>query len=170
MFSAAQAMRAYDRSGIVLEGEPEEVDFTGSLDVIHGNVELLTDQVTAHPDTVYRFLVPPLSMMWWDCAYVNGEQDMRIYALDQAVSALLSCENAEVYYFQNEESIVCNLDYYMDMVHYSPDISRYMLDQMSAGHNRVDAGNWKETLACLRELAARISREEIYRYYEAAYE
>ena len=169
-FGPARAMLAYDRGNIDSGEMVVQRDFPEEAVLIARNIQLLTEQVSSHPRTRYRFLIPPLSLLWWDCAYVNGEQDMRIYALDQAVSALLSCENAEVYYFQNEESIVCNLDYYMDMVHYSPDISRYMLDQMSAGHNRVDAGNWKETLACLRELAARISREEIYRYYEAAYE
>lgn len=166
VFSAAQAMRAYDRSSIVLEGEPEEVDFTGSLDVIHGNVELLTDQVAAHPDTVYRFLVPPLSMMWWDCAYVNGQLEERFYILNQAVSALLPFENVEVYYFQNEDWIVCNLDNYMDMVHYAPEINQYMLERMGAGENRVTEENWEDTLEELRRLAERISREEIFRYYQ----
>lgn len=164
-FGAAQAMRAYDRSGIVLEGEPSPVDFSGHLDVIHGNVELLKNQVAAHPGTAYRFLVPPLSMMWWDCAYVNGELEERFYILDQAVSALLALENVEVYYFQNEDWIVCNLDCYMDMVHYSPEVNQYMLERMRAGENRVTGENWKETLEELRRLAERISREEIFRYY-----
>lgn len=122
--------------------------------------------MTAHPDTVYRFLVPPLSMMWWDCAYVNGQLEERFYILNQAVSALLPFENVEVYYFQNEDWIVCNLDNYMDMVHYAPEINQYMLERMGAGENRVTEENWEDTLEELRRLAERISREEIFRYYQ----
>lgn len=165
MFCASQATRAYDRGGIVLEGEPEPVDFTGKLDVITQNVDLLRNQAASHPDTVFRFLVPPLSMMWWDCAYVNGELEERIYILDRAVSALLPFENVEIYYFQNEDWIVCNLDNYLDMVHYRPEINQYMLERMAVGENRVTGENWADTLWELRRLAQRISMEEIFKYY-----
>ncbi len=164
-FGEAWAMRAYDRGNIGPSALSGDRDYTVETVLIAENIALLTRQVEAHPETKYRFLIPPLSLLWWDCAYVNGELEQRIYALDQAVSALLCLENVEVYYFQNEESIVCNLDYYMDMVHYSPDISQYMLDAMAAGRNRVEAGNWKEAVAGLQKLTAWISAEGIFVYY-----
>lgn len=164
-FGAQWAMRAYDRGSVTLQEPPVQKAYDHEAWLIASNVALLKEEVTSHPRTRYRFLIPPLSLLWWDCAYVNGELEMRIYALDQAVSALLTCENAEVYYFQNEESIVCNLDYYMDMVHYSPDINQYMLERMAAGENRVDEENWGQAVAGLRELTAYISEEAVYRYY-----
>ena len=89
----------------------------------------------------------------------------RFYALDSAVTALLGFENVEVYCFQQEDRIVCDLDNYMDMVHYAPEVNQYMLERMAAGGNRVAPGDWEAVLARLRELARRISEEEIYRYY-----
>ncbi len=164
-FSAAQAMRAYDRAGIVLEGEPQERDFSDKKGQIGDNIALLTEQIAAHPEIQYRFLIPPFSMLWWDCAYVNGELEERFYVLDQAIAALLGFENVEVYCFQNEDEIVCNLDNYMDMVHYAPEINQYMLDRMAAGGNRVAPEDWETVLKQLRDLVRRISDEEIYRYY-----
>lgn len=164
-FGAAKAMQVYDRAGITLEEAPQTRDFSNEIPFISENIRLLTEQIEAHPQTQYRFLIPPLSLLWWDCAYVNGELERRIYTLDNMVSALIAQENVEVYYFQNLESIVCNLDYYMDMIHYSPDVNQYMLDLMSHGENRVDERNWGETIAELREMTNRISRAEIYRYY-----
>lgn len=164
-FSAAQAMRAYDRQSILLEAEPEERDFSEKKGLIADNIALLTGQVEAHPEIQYRFLIPPFSMLWWDCAYVNGELEERLYILNQAVTALLGFENVEVYYFQNEEDIVCNLDNYMDMVHYSPEINEHMLEQMAAGRMRVTVSDWGEALQGLREMTRRISNEAIYRYY-----
>ena len=164
-FGAAQAMRAYDRAGIVLEGEPPDRDFADKKGLIGDNVALLTEQVSSHPETTYRFLIPPFSMLWWDCAYVNGELEERFYALDSAVTALLRFENVEVYCFQQEDWIVCDLDNYMDMVHYGPEVNQYMLERMAACGNRVEPEDWEAVLAQLRELARRISQEEIYRYY-----
>lgn len=158
-------MRAYDRAGIVLEGEPPDRDFSDKKGLIGDNVALLTEQVSSHPETTYRFLIPPFSMLWWDCAYVNGELEERFYALDSAVTALLRFENVEVYCFQQEDWIVCDLDNYMDMVHYGPEVNQYMLERMAACGNRVEPEDWEAVLAQLRELARRISQEEIYRYY-----
>lgn len=166
-FSAAQAMRAYDRSGITLSEEVEQKDLSDCKQLIADNISLLTGQIGDHPEITFRFLLPPYSMMWWDCAYVNGELSERLYILEETLPALLAFPNVEVYFFQAEEAIVCNLDNYMDMVHYSPDINQYMLDRMAAGENRVTKENLQKTLENMRQLTERISKEEIWRYYRA---
>ena len=166
-FSAAQAMRAYDRGSINSSEEVEQKDFSEYKQRIVENIALLTAQIENHPDITFRFLFPPYSMMWWDCAYVNGDLEERLYIQEETLSALLAFPNVEVYFFQTEEAIVCDLDNYMDMVHYSPDINQYMLDRMAAGENRVTQENLQKTLDDMRQLAERISKEEIWRYYRA---
>lgn len=164
-FSAAKAMQAYDRSGVVAEQEVEQKDFPEHRQLIDENISLLIGQIEAHPEMTFRFIIPPYSMLWWDCAYVNGELAERLYILEETLSALLAYENVEVYFFQDEESIVCNLDNYMDMVHYSPEINQYMLDKMTAEENRVTGENLREILESMQEFTDRISAEEIYQYY-----
>lgn len=167
-FSAVMAMRAYDRNAVSPEGQIANGDEAADRELVARNIAILTEQIESHPDIQYRFLIPPYSMLWWDCAYVNGELEERFLSLEMTLPALLVYDNVEIYFFQDEDWIVCNLDYYMDMIHYSPEINQYMLEQMAAGENKVTLENWGESLSKLREMTERIINEEIYRYYPSA--
>lgn len=164
-FSAEQAMRAYDRLSVTSDLTLDAVDFSDEVPDITENLRMIKEQISEHPETQYYFMMPPYSMLWWDCAYVNGLLEKQFYILDRVFSELSAFENAELYFFQAEEDIVCDLDNYMDMVHYSPEINQYMLEQMTAGNNRVTAGNREEMLAGMRLLTDYISGERIYYYY-----
>lgn len=96
---------------------------------------------------------------------VLANLEEKFYILEQTLPVLLSCDNVEVYYFQDEEEIICNLDNYMDMIHYSPTVSQYILDKMASGEGRVTRENWQEAVERMRDLAGRITDELIYRYY-----
>lgn len=164
-FSAGRAMRAYDRLSVTPDLMIDYADFSEEIPDITENLRRIKAQITQYPDTQYRFLLPPYSMLWWDSAYVNGQLEKQFYILDRIFSELSAYENVELYFFQDEEDIVCNLDNYMDMVHYSPEINQYMLEQMAAGKKRVADGDGEETLAGMRRLADYISRERIFDYY-----
>lgn len=162
VFGVAKAMQAYEKPANKLA----EQDFSEQIPLIRQNIESLVSQITTHPDTQYRFLLPPYSMMWWDCAEVNGNLEKQFYIIEQVMPALLSLPNVEVYYFQDEEEIICNLDQYMDMIHYTPQVNQYMLEQMTASEKRWTAENWQTELGQMRDLVDRIIKTEIYRYYE----
>lgn len=165
VFNADRAMLAYDRSGVAHGQEVEQIVSAALKQNTSDNIELLTAQIEAHPEITYRFMFPPYSMLWWDCAYVNGQLEERLYILEETLPVLLSFENVEVYFFQANEEIVCNLDNYMDMIHYSPEVSQSMLEKMAAGENKIAPEDCRETLDAIRELAFRITQEDIYRYY-----
>lgn len=160
-FSAARALQAYDRPVKIL---PEQ-EFSGDKEYIEQSVSLIEEQIEMHPEIQYRFMIPPFSMLWWDCAYTNGTLEKNFYILEQTVPRLLVYDNVEVYFFQNEDNIICNLDNYMDMLHYSPAINQYMLEQVYEGKEKVTEENWNEIISELRKLVWKITEEEIYRYY-----
>ncbi len=161
-FSAKKAMQAYNKPAEKLEKQ----DFSGDIPAISANIKSLADQISSHPDTRYRILLPPYSMMWWDCAYMNGTLEKQFYILEQVMPVLLSQPNVEVYYFQEEADIICNLDNYMDMIHYTPRVNQYMLELMTDGKKQWNAENWQEELQNMRDLADRIITTEIYKYYD----
>lgn len=165
-FSAGQAMCAYDRLSVTPDMMLDNVDFTDEIPTITENLRRIKTQISEHPKTKYIFLLPPYSMLWWDSAYVNGQLEKQFYILDRIFSELSACENVEIYFFQDEEDIVCDLDNYMDMVHYSPEVNQYMLEQMAAGNNRVTAENREEKIAGMRRLSDFISQERIFCYYQ----
>ncbi|MCM1568185.1 MAG: SGNH/GDSL hydrolase family protein [Roseburia sp.] len=160
-FSAQSVISVYNRP----KKAKRSRDFEEEKELVSANIELLLEQVRSHPEIRYRFFFPPYSMCWWDCAYVNGELKKNYYILEEAIPALLSCENVEVYYYQDEEEIICDLDNYMDLIHYCPAVNQYLLEQMTAGEGRVTKENWQKVIKGMRKLVKRIYREEIYRYY-----
>lgn len=165
VFGADRAMQAYERYGISADTEVEQRQSEENSRLILENIGLLEKQISDHPEISYHVFFPPYSMLWWDCAYVNGELEERFYILEETVSMLLGYENVEIYFFQNQSSIVCDLDNYMDMVHYSPKINQYMLERMAAGEDRVTRENWGRNMAELRDMVEWIIREGIYLYY-----
>lgn len=161
-FSAVRAKQACLRPETIREPK----DFTEEKENLSKNLALLTQEISAHPDTAYRFILPPYSLLWWDLAYRGGELEKNFYLLEQTLPALLAFDNVELYYFQAEKDIVCNLDNYMDMIHYSPEINRYMLEQLDSEKYRVTRENYAEKIAEMRSLAKDITEKYIYEYYE----
>lgn len=162
-FSVEQAMKAYLKPGTVLSAEPVSNE---KSQLIAENISMVIEEITAHPDTEYTIIFPPYSLLWWDCGYTNGFANEYFYVLETLLPKLLECENATVYYFQAEKEIVCDLNYYMDMVHYSPEINQYMLDCVVNGANQVTMQNLDEVLDDMHSTFDYIISEGIYEYYE----
>lgn len=92
-------------------------------DELRGNIALLEQELSAHPDTEFRIFIPPYSMLWWDNMNRSGELDSTFYEEREAVHALLSHPNVRLYLLQNIPEIITNLDYYMDTIHFSMEIN-----------------------------------------------
>lgn len=160
-FCAAQAMTAYNR--------PEEylkpVDFSREIDTIQTNITMLVEEVKAHPNTTYRFFIPTASLLWWDCARANGILEEYYYVLEELMLALTALPNAELYDFQVWQDIACDLDYYMDMVHYSPEINARMLEAMVQGEERVTKETVEQYLERTKSMVEYMCTEKIEEYY-----
>lgn len=135
-------------------------------DMLDANIELIAAQIEAHPDTQYKIFFPAYSMLWWDNLYRSGDLEAYLYNMEQTMGALLQYENVEMFYFQDEEEIITNLDNYMDTLHFSPEINEYMTNQIIEGNDPVTLANYKETIAGMRTLAYRITKELILPYEE----
>lgn len=129
------------------------------------NLSMIEEELSNNPDTSYTIIFPPYSMMWWDCGYVNGVVETYFEVLEQTIPVLLTHDNAKVYFFANDRDVICNLDNYMDMIHYSPDINQYMLEEIIKGGHRVSEANWEEVLADMKSTCEYIIDEGIYNYY-----
>lgn len=160
-FGQDMAMGMYARLPSVRDMQPE----TANIEELAGNIALLTAQVEAHPDTTFKFFFSPYSMLWWDNAYRSGERDAVIYNEKQAIATLLKYDNVEVYFYQDDEEIITNLDNYMDMIHFSKDINYYIYDKLAKGEERLTNDNYEDRLDHMLELSEQIVEEEIYKYY-----
>lgn len=160
-FSAAGAMRAYQKPEQVMETQEcrEEIEHLGQ------NLAMIFEEIEANPRTEYIIMFPPYSMMWWDCGYVNGISHMYLQVLEETIPRLLTYENVKVYFFTDEKEIICNLDNYMDMIHYAPWVNQHMFDCVMADEKRVIMENVDEVLENMRKVYQYIVEEGIYEYY-----
>ena len=131
---------------------------------LEANIELVARQIAAHPETEFKIFFPAYSMLFWDNLYRSGDLEAYLYNMEKTIGSLLAYDNAEIFYFQDETDIILNLDNYMDTLHFSPEINRYMADQIIAGGHRLSYDNYKETIAGMRTLAYRIVNEYILPY------
>lgn len=140
----------------------EEAAYKESIDA---NLAAIENVVKEHPEITFRFICPPYSMLWWDNAYQAGELEQRLYASEAAAECLLPYENVEMYYFQNHEEIITNLDHYMDAIHFSQEINRCIVDWMKEGKYQLTLDNYKEEIGKMRQLSDKIQSEYIGLYY-----
>lgn len=162
IFSKEETLSHYSRPKEVLPMLSEE-DYKQNIDA---NISLIEEVVKAHPETTFRFIYPPYSMLWWDAAYRNGETEQNLYAAEQAAERLLTYENAELYYFQNDENLITDLDHYMDTVHFSDEINYFIVEQMKEGNYKLTEENYVRELEKMGELAEKIETEYIRKYFE----
>lgn len=146
-FGRDKALGMYARLPYVKEMLPETVNATE----LSGNIELLTAQVKAHPNTTFKFFFSPYSILWWDNAYRRGELDAVIYNEKQAIDALLQYDNVEIYFYQDDWDIITDLDNYMDTIHFSKDINYYVYDKLASGEERLTIDNYEERLDHMME-------------------
>lgn len=151
-FSREDALANYGRPREILqEKTPEEY-----RPFIDGNVDLLEQLVRDYPDTVFCFFYPPYSLLWWDNMIRSGQLEQSLYAAEASMERLLSYDNVRIYYFQNEEDVILDLDLYMDPIHFSEDINHWMVEEMAQDHYRVTGENYASGLEKMARIAERI--------------
>ncbi|MBQ8947308.1 MAG: SGNH/GDSL hydrolase family protein [Lachnospiraceae bacterium] len=135
-------------------------------DLAVANTKMLTDMIESHPETEFRFFFSPYSMCWWDNAYRNGERDAVLNAERICIEELIKHDNVHVYYYQDDVEVITNLDNYMDTIHFSKEINRYVLDALREGRDEITASNLDAVLDGMYELSERIVDEHIHEYYD----
>lgn len=141
----------------------EEAEYKTNIDA---NITEIEKVVKEHPEITFRFICPPYSILWWDNAYRNGETMQSLYASEAAAKRLLPYENVEIYYFQNQEAIITDLDNYMDTIHFSDTINREIVNWMENGECQLTLGNYKEEIQKMELLTEKIQNEYIPLYFE----
>lgn len=160
-FSQEEALCHYERpavSGVKDFGEDERA-------AINANVALLAEMAGAHPETEFYFFYPPYSLLWWDSVDRDGRTQEYLYAAGRAAETLIPYENVHLYNFLAEEDIVCNLNYYMDAMHFSADVNRWIVEQLKEGGYVLTAENYEEEMARLGRLVERMTEEDIKKYF-----
>lgn len=159
-FNSDMALGLYLRRPDIAEMKPQ--DYYEEL--LRDNLNLLTERISAHPETTFYIFVPPYSMLWWDSTYRDGDTEAYLYNMEQAMITLLEYENVRFFYFQNDREIITNLENYMDTLHFSQDINHYICNCMIEESHEITIDNYQETMEDMRLLAYEIPKEQMNAY------
>ena len=154
---------------------PEQVDEEvlpdAYLEAVERNLsENICPYIEANPETKFVIFFPPYSILFWNDVLKENHLDVTIEEYRYITNRLNAYENVEVYFFPDQEEIICDLNNYADYSHYHPRYNRYMAECFAAGVNLVqkedaaDDSKGKtidEYLDHMREIAVSFDYEEL---------
>ena len=108
-----------------------------------------------HPDVEFYIYIPPYSILFWDQERCMGRYTYDLKSLELLLPQLLKYDNVHLFLFSNEEKVVCELDNYCDIIHYSPRINHWILKNMRDSNYLLTEDNYKEELNKLYKLIER---------------
>lgn len=120
--------------------------------------------VNDNPEVTFYIFFPPCSICWWDSWNQRGSGILlrRIDMEQYAIEKFLECENIKLYSFNDDYDLVCNLDNFIDNVHYSQTVSSYILTSMKADQHRLTKDNYEEYMKSIREFYTNYDYDRIF--------
>lgn len=105
-----------------------------------------------HPDTKFVVFFPPYSILFWYDYLAAGQLEAVLEEYRVSTEWFLGYDNVEVYYFQNMQDVITNLDLYADISHHNQEINRYMTECFVQGTHKVKTETYEQELSQMKEL------------------
>ena len=116
-----------------------------------------------NPDTEFYVFFPPYSILYWNNVITENHLDATMRQYEFAAEEFLKYDNVRLFYFQNMEDVVTDLNNYADYTHYKPDINRYMTQCFADGNHEIkDITQFKEELDDMRAIIERFSFDKLF--------
>ena len=147
----------YVRAGHVLpEIAKEEVSRDALIERTEANLrENIIPFLEAAPDTTFYFFYPPYSILYWENVVREKRLEAVLYQTEYVTEQLLQYENVRVFFFQDMEEVVCDLNNYADYTHYHPEVNRYMTQSFATGAHEVKSGEIGGHIDAVRTMVGR---------------
>lgn len=156
-FSEEVVKAGYERSPIL-----ETQDNNCLMEYYDENLRNITKYIEEYPETNFHIFFPPYSILEWDNAIRTGKYEAQIANTKRVMEDLLKYDNVELYYFQNIEEIITNLDNYKDYSHYNEDINYYMLQCMYNGKHKITEENYINEIQKMRNIIENFDFEALF--------
>lgn len=141
----------------------EHDDLSSFIDAIELNLSTnIIPYIEAHPETTFTIFYPPYSILYWNDVCNRNELEIVMDKYRYMSERLLAFDNVELFFFQNQEEIICDLNNYADYTHYRPGICEYMVHCFADGERKVTMDNLEEEIGALYELARNYDYEAIW--------
>lgn len=145
-FSADRVLKVYRESE---NGAAINVDMAGISRDALANCESFVESLDlSRGDIVFFF--PPYSSLLWYSNMQSGELELSLELKRHFMELVEGYDNVKVYDFQGAD-FTADLDNYMDMSHYSPEINDFMVSCFASGDYLADSSTLAETERQIRD-------------------
>ncbi len=141
----------------------EEADPESYLTNVKENLDVnICPYIEANPNTEFYIFYPPYSILFWNDVLQENHMEATMREYEFITEYLLTYDNVRMFFFPNQEWIVCDLNNYADYSHYHPDFNRYMTECFVSGECEVTEDNLEEELRKMREIVDEYDFEELF--------
>ena len=145
-FSADRVLKVYRESE---NGAAINVDMAGISRDALANCESFVESLDLSRGDIVFFFPPYSSLLWYDMEQ-DGSLDSTLALKRYFLEKVSGYDNVKVFDFQGAE-FTSDLDNYMDMSHYSPEINDFMVSCFASGDYLADSSTLAETERQIRD-------------------
>ena len=107
-------------------------------------VQNVTSVAEQNPDITFYYFFTPYSIYYWDSLNQSGTIKRQLDAEKIVIEMLLQYENIRLFSFYDEFDMICDLNNYKDILHYSEQINSKILRWMYEGKHLLTKDNYEE--------------------------
>lgn len=126
-------------NGVFAENTPQ--DYEMIRENINQNVANLAEE---HPEIEFYLYFSPNNIYFWNNHYQAGTIVKQLDAEKYIIELLLQHNNIHLYSFFTEYDMICDLNNYIDTMHYSEEVHSKILQWMSRGIHELTPDNYQE--------------------------
>ena len=110
--------------------------------------------VRNHPEIRFDLFLPPYNIYLWCLLREQGKLEPYLHLRDVFARMAAEYPNVRIYDFQAEFDIVCSLDVYKDVTHYSPKINTRIIQDIGSARHIFPLAEFRRRTALIRSRSA----------------
>ena len=152
-FFAAKAVQGLDPANLNARFRQPQRTLEGMQASFEANLVPLIEK---YPATRFSFLYAPYSILVWMDFEQRGQLEITLAFREWLFERTRRYQNVEIFDFHAEPSVVNDLDHFTDIYHYSPKLSRGIIQAMGQGRYKLT----RESVIANNEWLRRAVREK----------
>jgi hypothetical protein len=157
-FFAAKAVQGLDPSNLNARFHQPPRTLAGMQASFEANLAPLIER---HPDVKFTFVYAPYAILVWLDFQQRGQLEVTLAFREWLFERMRRYKNVEIFDFHAEPEIVMDLDHFTDIYHYSPKLSRSLIETMAQGRYRLTREMLAANNAWLRKTATQTSAKQV---------
>lgn len=127
--------------------------------------ENVFSSIDANPDITFYIFIPPYSICWWDSfnqygvAVLERRIDMEKYVIEK----LLEYDNVRLFSFSNNFELTCDMNNYLDEIHYNESINSQILTWISEDKYELTKKNYLDYICEIKKFYSSYDYDSLFK-------